>query len=251
MSTETCCRLLIRRGFLLEQHGEDFVLSDNSHDDDSAYLNEILTTYNIGLLDGNRIIITNDNPNELQALFNPVPRGSVGVGSNLIYHSWNTVRNRYYARKIPVRWLESNIAYYIKALSACGIYTGGCCDGNHPGSSKLFIEFDGPVYMQLHACFWENLLDDMFPIKWNQSYTMVDLTTSRQEQYEKLYQAADFVYNYRHELGEIRMKSAQWIHKRVPKRMSDEDIQNRFLLNVCNNIDAFKKENYGLNRLIK
>jgi len=232
-------KMLKRRGFLLERQGEDIILSDNAHVDDIEFLSEIVNNTYIGYLDGNRLIITDDKPEKIWPLFAPISPGSVGVGSCIVTHSWNKMKTRFCANKIPVRWLEANIAYYIKALSACGIYTGGCCDGNHPGRKELYIEFDGPAYKELHKCIWEVLLVDRFSINWNKSFTAVDLQKERQDQYDQLFFAADYIYQNRQWLRDARMESAAWITKSIRKRMSQEEITERFMREIKANLAKY------------
>ena len=127
--------LLIRRGFLIDEKNGSYYLSDNSDKEDRKYLKYLLDKYSLGYINiGDQVIITNDRDdviNKLMEIFLPVKRGTVGTGTCCQGRSWTYhVAQRRHSDKLPVSWLEANIASYIKALSAIGIYTSGCCDGN-------------------------------------------------------------------------------------------------------------------------
>lgn len=223
--------LLKRRGFLIELTDKGLSLSDNSHKNDWKYLDEILKEQKIGSCQSLDQIVINGTADfkALTSLFSSRKQGSVGVGANNRDHSWRRLRNRNHADKIPVSWLEPYIAYYIKALSACGIYTGGCCDGNHPKVTKMYIEFDGPVYRELHKCLWENQLSQKFNISWDKTFSKIDLRNDRHKQYEELFRAADYIYNHRIYYQNVRQRAAVWITRSVEKNSSHEELKNRFL----------------------
>ena len=225
--------LLSRRGFLIEQNKDLYYLSDNSDPNDAEYLNSLLRNNALGYVNKNSIVITADDEDAcaaLSSLFLPVKRGTVGVGSCIQSMRWSHhVAKRWHAYKIPVKWLEANIAAYIKALSACGIFTGGCCDGNHPGRNVLYIEFCGPVYSELHKILWKYHLDDLFSLKWNKEYDSINLNGNRQSQYDELFRAAQYIYNHRWELINIRLDAASWMKKNALKHLTNEDIKDRFI----------------------
>ena len=204
-----------------------------------------LAKYDLGFIaDENQVIITNDNEaaiNKLKEIFRPVEMGTVGVGTCSQWRSWTYhVAKRDHADKLPVSWLEANIAAYIKALSASGIYTSGCCDGNHPGCYKLFIDFDGPVYCEYHKCLWEHLLNPLFSLNWDDSYRYIDLTENRQQQYDGLFRASQFIYNHRWNLIDLRMDSASWMKKSTIKHMNQDEIKDRFLSETIKNLKSDK-----------
>ena len=222
---------LIRRGFLLEVTDEGISLSDNAEKSDNAFLDKLLREYHIGYLDPKGVIIL-EHPNNIDTLsrmFDPIERGTIGVGSCNQNRSWYAVSKRNYAAKIPVLWLEPNIALYIKALSACGIYTGGCCDGNHPGVNRLYIEFDGPIYQQFHKCIWTILINAIYDISWNENYNAIDLSKDRQKQYDLLYEAGKYIYEHRIQIQNIRKDASKWMNKKIIKRLTSKEICERFL----------------------
>lgn len=224
--------LLSRRGFLIEQNNGLYYLSDNSDPDDAEFLNTLLCNNALGYVNKSNIIITADDDDAcavLSSLFLPVKCGTVGVGSYIQNMSWSYhVAKRRHAYKVPVKWLEANIAAYIKALSACGIFTGGCCDGNHPGRDLLYIEFCGPVYIELHKIMWEHHLASIFNINWNKKYDSINLNDNRQSQYDELFRAAQYIYNYRWDFIGIRLDAASWMKKNALKHFCGAEVKDRF-----------------------
>lgn len=224
--------LLSRRGFLIEQDNGLYCLSDNSDPDDAKFLNNLLCANTLGYVNRKSIIITADDEDAcatFSSLFLPVKCGTVGVGSCVQSMSWSYhVAKRWHAYKIPVRWLEANIAAYIKALSACGIFTGGCCDGNHPGHNLLYIEFCGPVYSELHKIMWEHHLASIFSLNWNMRYDSISLNDNRQSQYDELFRAAQYIYNRRWDFIDIRLDAAVWMKKNALKHFCNAEIKDRF-----------------------
>lgn len=221
--------LLIRRGFLIEKIEDEIFLSDNAHPDDLRYLSFLLREYGVGYIENNGSIIINDNSNKLKNIFMPVKKGTVGTESNNRSYPLVFLKTRECANKIPLCYLEANIAYYIKALSACGIYTGGCCDGNHPGCNVLYIEFDAPLYEEFHEALWDYYLSNRFLLQWKKHYTTIDLSADRQGQYNTLYKAGNYIYQNRLFFREVRMEAAKWIKKNTVKEMSYDEIKEKFL----------------------
>lgn len=226
-----CIKLLQQRGFLIEFISDSYFLSDNSHQNDWEYLNTILNNYEIGYCtESGQIFITHvEKAFLLKELFYPIASRTVGTESGGGDRPWMYLKTHDHAYKIPVSWLEPNIAYYIKALSACGIHTCGCCDGNHPGINRLLIEFEGPAYGDLHACFWKNQLEKRFDIEWDDTFTRIDLKRNRERQYFELFKAADYIYTNRKYYQTVRKNAAQWMTKRIISRSAPDALKRRFI----------------------
>ena len=220
--------LLCYRGFYIEEIESSYVLSDNSEKSDLEMLDSILQSSKTGYVTNNTIIITEDNPEKLSYLFAEKSRGVVGVGSNYRIHGWHVVKKRVCADKIPLNWLEANIARYIRSLSACGIYTGGCCDGNHPNSNELYIEFDGPVYSKIHRLFWVYKLADKFELNWNHQFTGIKLI-NKEKEYVELNKAAEYIYENRNYFRDMRMRAADWMTNRSVRELSEEEIKSKYI----------------------
>ncbi len=225
--------LLTRRGFLINQKDDVYYLSDNSNSEDWEFLDRILRSSNIGYADKDGFFnITADEDTaqtELHKLFLPVEKGKVGGERCYVSMSWSYhVAKRTHANKIPVKWLEANIAAYIKALSSCGIYTCGCCDGNHPNTEKLYIEFCYP-YIDIHKAMWEFHLNTLFSLNWNDQYDAIELSKDKNKQYDELYRAAKYIYKNRYKFVNARYAASKWMKKNVLKHMPEKDILKRFI----------------------
>lgn len=229
-------------GFFIDEENGRFYLNDNSHKDDSDYAQKILSKYEIGTMINNQIVIENPNVDSMKELFRECKKGSVGTGENRVTQKWHIVQKRNCANKIPILWLEVYVARYIRSLSACGIYTCGCCDGNHPNSNKILIEFDGPIYKELHALFWEKIIRNKFEINWSKDYTIIVLE-DKMESYKKLNQAAEYIYQHRELFRNLRMKSLTWLNKKMLREMTDEEIKRRFLEELEKNIKEVQNGN--------
>lgn len=228
----TVIDLLSHRGFLIDYKDGNYYLSDNSASEDWECLNSILRSSKIGYADKDGLISITANEDtiqvELNNLFLPIERGKVGVGSCCVSKSWlYHVAKRKHADKIPVSWLEANIAAYIKALSACGLYTGGCCDGNHPNVQILYIEFCYP-YADIHKAMWEFHLNSLFSINWNSRYDTIDLCLDKKTQYDELYRVAEYIYQNRRIFINARLDASRWMRKNALKHMSENAIRERF-----------------------
>ena len=224
--------LLIRRGFLIEQNEHGYYLSDNSHPNDKEYLEELLESYKIGHFDPAGTIVMEEDSSASKALlslFAPVEKGTIGVGTSVSARSWsNHVRRRFHSPKIPVSWLEPNIAAYIKALSACGIYTGGSCDGNHQDTAVLSIDIEYP-YQYIHKAMWEYHLNHLFHLNWNRTYSKIGLKRDRQGQYDELFRASQYIYDNRWNFIDARLDSAKWLTRNAIKKTGEQEIRHRFI----------------------
>lgn len=241
--------MLRKRGFLIDKVKEQYFLSDNSDVSDWDYLNDILVNDNWGKVyrDGRIEIRTEISKNDFGFLFNESPRGLIGTESNIKELGWYKVYRHRYTDKIPVAWLEPYIARYIKALSSCGISTGGCCDGNHPGMEKMFIEFDGPIYQEYHALLWQYYLNMRFDIAWNDKYNEINLKENREHQYEMLNIVAEYIYENRNFFIDIRLEAAKWMNKKSIKCITKSEIKEHFLKEVKNIL--YKENSSYANRL--
>lgn len=222
--------LLVKRGFIIEQEDDRYYLSENAASEDVIYLESLLAQYKLGYINEcGEIIITASNDECLKELFEPTVPGEIGVGTCVQMQPWHVVARRDCSNKVPVEWLEANVARYVKALSACGIYTGGCCDGNHVNHDTLYIEFDGPIYMEFHELLWKYQLNNRYDLKWEKNYTRIKLNDDKQSQYEELNKVAEFIYNNRFVIRYIRKKAGTCITKKLIKSYSDEKIKKIFL----------------------
>ena len=217
---EYAAELLKARGFLLEDN--ELALSDNSFFaknrwtreiidspmNDANYLNELLTSENIGEVQGNKIIIF-PGANAEKIFYSSIQYG----GESFLAYSVPFFRYNF-APKVPVGLLEKFVARYVKALSACGVQTHGSCDGNHhrPPCGGICIEISGGMYSVWYEIICQNLLVNRFNLNWNGRIDKFDRIKLRKSDkwitYIELNRAAEFLYNNRIKIRQIRRKAS-------------------------------------------
>lgn len=238
---ETIICILERRGFLIERIDGKYFLSDNAHIRDAEYLDSLLKEREIGeVKENHEIVISSSDAKRLDGLFS---MESEAIGGEAFGHllGWWAVKNRQYSYKCPVKSLEPNVARYVKALNAAGIFTWCSCDGNHPRSHRLSVSFDEPGYGEFTKLLWKLWLSKLFKLDWrsNREGSVLDLkANTRQTQYDILNEAAKYIYEHRHIIREVRMNSMQWMTNSDRRHMSSEDIEKRFLCEVEKRLKA-------------
>lgn len=242
---EKIVAILIARGFLIEKTGGRYYLSDNAHAEDARYLAKAIEDYNIGKVvdSGERIKssrkVWNSNsferskqydslsPQTVEICFNSNAQAkqAVSLFEGLEIHGGeagaNTIGWLQYARemlgdKAKLALLEPYIAYYVKAVSACGVYTASSCDGNHENGRRMIVEADGPSDIW-HRSIWEFLVQPRFgyiPFIGNR----LPLTESNQfERYLQIHEIATFLYQNRVAIRAIKEQSVSGIVEQYRK----------------------------------
>ena len=206
---EYATELLKARGFLLEDKG--LVLSDNSHKWDAEYLNRLLTSENIGEVQGDKIIIF-QNANVEKIFYSGIQYGSES------FLAYAVPFLRYdYAPKVFVGLLEKFIARYVKAISACGIQTHGSCDGNHhrPPYRGICIEISSGMGEIWHKILCERLLYKRFKFRWVEGNGRIIIKIHKMNKwfmYSEINRAAEFLYNHRIEIRKIKHDACEEIN---------------------------------------
>ena len=255
---EYAAELLKARGFLLEDN--EFALSDNSFFyrknkrcstycfneynnpafDDANYLNELLTKENIGEVQGNKIIIFPDA--NVEKIFYKDFKIGGEAGSYEI--SWDEFLNYEFVPKIPVRLLEPFIARYIKAISACGVATWCSCDGNHQTHAKfnrILIDFVDTTF-EWHKMIFEKCLAKKFKLNFEFPRCNLEFkfpTSDKWKAYIELNRAAEFLYNNRKKIRQIKSDTIKQIavknsRRQIAKISVEEfyECANKFLDNI-------------------
>ena len=237
--------ILVARGFLIEKIGSRYYLSDNAHAEDARYLAKAIEVYNIGeVIDsGERIkssrkvwninccersyqydslsphaveicIASNAQAKQAVSLFEGLEIHGGEAGANTI--SWLQYSREMLGKKVKLDLLEPYIAYYVKAVSACGVYTASSCDGNHEECRRMIVEADGPSDIW-HRSIWEFLVKphfDNIPFVGN----CLPLTESNQfERYLQIHEIAAFLYKNRIAIRAIKEQSVSGIVERYRK----------------------------------
>lgn len=239
--------LLKRRGFIFEQAGEDvfslirpewYYGHDTYFEMDLEYLAELLTNAHAGEVDGTGWFRLFDDADisYLCNLFKCTDE-RIGVGAGGEKQQWSSIQNpRRYG--VPVKWLDPNIAYYVRALGMCGLKTNSCCDGNHYKSSrqKLYVAFDRPVYPVFHRWMWETIgIPYEIPWKWDDNGASVRITEENKKNiYNNIFAAAQFIYESRDLLIKLRQIAAQQIDEETANSIQEEELSSLFLKEVNN-----------------
>ena len=114
-----------------------------------------------------------------------------------------------YAPKVPVWLLEKFIARYVKAISACGIQTHGSYDGNHhrPRYRGICIKISSVMGKIWHKILCERLLYKRFKFRWVEDNGRIIIKIHKMNKwfvYSELNRAAEFLYNHRIEIRQIK-----------------------------------------------
>ncbi len=225
---EYAAELLKARGFLLEDH--DLALSDNSHRRDEELLREILKEENIGdIKDGKIIIFPNKN---LENLFSMKYVG--GSEAFCDRAGWPRFVHDICSPKIPISLLEPFVARYIKAISACGARTCGSCDGNHPTRKHpaIIVETCDQPNMIWHSIICKRCLLTRFNLNWvvkNRTYNTISISEKNKWRiYVELNRAAEFLYNNRIMLRQIKREALNTISSNMAKHLPEEELAKIF-----------------------
>lgn len=207
--------LLKARGFLIDVINGKYYLSDNSHSDDAGYLAEIIGDNGQAIeAEGNTFeIVLKDNPDvlPLENLFSVNAQiGGEAEGNGC---GWFYFKHRIHAAKVPVNMLDPFVARYIKAFNACCVMTDGCCDGNNHGQNRVSITITSGACEEWYELICRKLIAGKFNIIWGNGYRFI--TFKRQDKYLvyfELNKAAEYIYNHRKELRDIKSAAlaADW-----------------------------------------
>lgn len=221
---EYAAELLKARGFLLED--DALILSDNSHKDDATYLNELLTADNLGEVRGDKIII---NPGaNVEKIF--YKDNWIAFEVLCYSQSWERFVHNKFAPKIPVGYLEPFISRYVKAISACSVETYLSCDGNHPNAQKIQIWLTGAPNVVWHEIICRRLLYKKFKLRWNRgtSYDRFSIPFNKRDKWQtyiELNKAAEFLYNNRIKIRQIRREALDGITTSMARHFPDNVAQ--------------------------
>ena len=238
---EYAAEILKARGFLLEDEG--LILSDNSHRDDVTYLRELLKEENLGKIRVNKIYI-NRGANVEKIFYKDNLISEVATSNG---ESWKMFVHDSFAPKVPVRFLEPFVARYVKAINACGARTCGSCDGNHRtrgNSQRLYVDCVYPSDI-LHEIIRKRLLAERFNLNWNCSHGYSEIIfdkTNKWETYIEVNRAAEFLYNNRIKIRQIRREAADGISVSMARHLSHEELANIFSERANRLFDDFLKE---------
>lgn len=227
---EYAAEILKARGFLLEDDG--LTLSDNSHRDDAKYLNELLAEDNLGEVRGDKIFISPDA--NVEKIFYKNSR--IGLETLSLWETWERFIHDSYAPKVPLRYLEPFVGRYIKAISACGVATCLSCDGNHfvrGNIHRIVIEFVGGSHFIWHEIIFNNFFTHYFKFLRQRPANYGDLNLyfmkeNKWKAYMEFNRAAEFLYDNRIKLRQIRREASDRIGTKLARKLSYEEMHRIF-----------------------
>ena len=225
---EYLINLLKFRGFLIDAGEQGYSLSDNGHVKDATYLDKLLQEYDIGKVDGSKIIVTHaDNAKLLFKEFKEKEKiEACACGRNF---GWSYFKGRTYGKKAAVSWLEPYIARYVKAISACGVMTVGSCDGNHEGTRRMLLQLENIGSWQWHKVICEKCLAGRFNIPWRSKYTEIFLRPETKfDTYYEVNKAAEFLYDNRIAIRQIKRLALSDMTNSYFKHHTNEEIAEEF-----------------------
>ena len=227
---EYAAEILKARGFLLKETG--LVLSDNSHKDDAAYLNELLTEENLGEVKDRKIFVATGANVEKIFYSNNVSRCE---GSVLCYsEDWKKFIRNSYAPKVPLKFLEPFVGRYVKAINACGVATCMSCDGNHHAqgnSQRILINFEGEPNILWHKIIRQRLLVKNFGLRWlccDDSVKIPFKKTDKWKTYAEFNRAGEFLYDNRIKIRQIRREASDGITLSMTRHLSSGELAKIF-----------------------
>ncbi len=236
-ASDIAINLLQRRGFIIEPCSEDiYQLVGPYNEQDIKYLSDILKSAEAGNVSPNGTFVVNNNP-DLQILHNLFVRTDerIGGGECSVNRSWSEVMYSQYghAQDIPVSWLDPYVAYYVRVLALCGLFTASCCDGNHinPKRRTLNIVFDSPIYSTFHRWMWEKYGQSIhIPWHWSKDKAFVKIQDDNaSEIYNNLFLSAQLFYEKKDYFIKVRQDAAQRIGKEAAGIMQNEELIDRFI----------------------
>ncbi len=221
-------RILMARGFLLDRKAGKMILSDNAHPKDFEYLDALLKEHHLGYLVEDELILGPDARYEdAIALFEHDQK----IGMECVFQAsrWDQLKLRSCGPKVQVSWLEPYVAYYVKAITACGVETDYSCDGNIAYSSKARREVI--VGSRYPFGYWHDyILDHILEVKdWNFSRGIPFTEGHQYDLYYKIYTMADYLYQHRIEIRQMRDLAANEIKNSMIRKRTDEERLQLFL----------------------
>lgn len=235
---EKIIRILEARGFLIEEEGGAYYLSDNAAEDDLSYLSEGFDKYSLGNVEP---VAKNGLPAQIRISPDAQPDDAIAFFLEQTYISfpvgffdkpWKMLIRHEFGSKVDVRNLEPFVARYVKAVSACGVDTSFSCDGNHPAGKRL-------IQIKAHSPFdiWHGLVvkhivfprfgidpanKDGVPFNPNNQF-MLYLTLNR---------AAEYLYQHRKEIREIKKNACSVFTASMMKHLDDSESEKLFVENI-------------------
>ncbi len=241
---EKIVRVLVARGFFIDKFESGYYISDNGTANDLKYLISGLEKYDLGkVVDEERISATsagevryishriaiNESADVEKAILFYKESGRVSNSITRATQGWDDFLFREHGLKCDVEELEPYVAYYVKALSSCGVWTVYSCDGNHDDhGGAVIVESDYPFYV------WQEIIQREFLSQYEPRIVNVQRgarfnSDNQYDLYYGLYRAADFLYRDRWNIRGLKNKiKERGFDKKFIRKHDDETIRKNF-----------------------
>lgn len=266
-SKEAIIEVLKIRGFLIEEHEGHYYFSDNAMCDDVRYLKVLLKKYKLGLIHDKNGYVTGSRrcwppfdvvarsyvyktikPYCIEIVIYPTAElddaidlfydmGRNGAEAGPPKYTWDRFRIEQLPPKTRVEDMESCVAFYGKAISACGVSTSGSCDGNHENGGSIFV-FASYPYNIWHKCIWDFIITSKFgniPYIGEKGNIKFSGEQEQADVYEMVYEIASFLYSHRMEIRKLKTECINRVGKKYIKKHTNYEIENLFV-DTCRDV---------------
>ncbi len=236
--------LLEARGFFIDKNGNEHYVSDNATINDANYLKLGLEKNNLGTVETDKMIIrergyhrvlmpytakvlidNNANIDNVIDFF----KSSGRISQEVTYgeRRWSEFVYREFGRKCDVQVLEPYIAYYVKAISACGVWTNFSCDGNHIPKERVTV---GSYYPY---SIWQEMIEKYYLSGIDQCFinmqTGISINEANQyDIYFKIYKAAAYLYHNRYRIRKQKSIVTKDFNRKIYRKHNSKSLEFMF-----------------------
>lgn len=276
-TTEKIIAVLRARGFLIDWIDNHYYVSDNASAADVIYLSIVMQKYELGIVvdsDDYKISTRRDwsspkysdsytykslNPHAVEVIIagnakvdNAIrlfeDSEQIGFAICDMSYPWCQFATEHLSHKPDASCLESYVAYYVKAASACGVFTCFSCDGNHKNGGRIYVRSSYPSNIW-HELLWEHVVCRAFGnVLYIEKGLKFSDAVSQGQAYRLVYAIADFLYLNRIAIRAIKEQSTSVLTNTFLKAHSKEEIElfyrqecEQILRREYNTIDAMIK----------
>ena len=274
---EAIVSILKARGFLIDRVNGHYYFSDNATVKDAEYLSKSFSRYGLGVIIDNKEYMVSSRriwyeilstgsyeykairPNSIEIVISD----NASIDSAIEFFNstgrfyeecttWRLTWHQYTIEilgpKANVSHLEPYVAYYVKAVSSCGVFTSISCDGNHPDGGEIYVKSDFPSNIW-HWYLWKYIVQTKFgPLPYIGKGIQFN-PKNQQEVYSQVYKVADFLYTNRKTIRALKQKTLEHIDKRFLRTHSDDEVElfyraecERILQSNIDSIVKYKSE---------
>ena len=256
-------RIIRARGFFIEEKNGKYFVSDNASIGDVGYLKELFERHKIGSIidpdkyDTRRRVQRRPNdlpyvydyqviiPETIEVYINEkatiesaielfLDMGQNSSQAGPCRYKWLPFTVETLTGKISASYLEAYVAFYVKAVSACGVQTCYSCDGNHKNGGRIYVHSDYPWELW-HSCIWRYIVQAKYgDVPYIGSGIVFD-DTNQKEVYRLVYDIATYLYDNRAEIRKLKNLTVENINKKYRKTHSEQEIE-QFYFEECERV---------------